>query len=59
MSDLLKREETWTISCHTNQLVSQLTYLNSKLTNTKDPECLAEAIKLMNKYEKIIKKYIK
>jgi len=58
MSDLLKKEEAWTVSIYTNQLVPQLTYQVCKLVNSKDPEGLTEIIRLINQYEERVKKYI-
>jgi hypothetical protein len=59
MSDLLKREDTWTVSCRTNQLIAQLTYLNCELLNTKKLSNLTEAIRLINQYEERLQEYIK
>jgi hypothetical protein len=59
MSDTFKREDTWTISCHTNQLIAQLGYLNCELLNTKKLSNLTETIKLINQYEEKLQEYIK
>jgi len=54
----LARETTWTISCYTNQLVSQLTYLNSKSLDDNCPKHAQEMISLVRQYKKRLKQLV-
>jgi len=57
-SSALAKETTWTISCYTNQLISQLTYLNSKSLNDNCPEHTRQMINLVRQYKKRLKQLI-
>jgi len=53
----IKKEDTWAVSVHTNQFVSQVMYRTSMLTSSQDPKHIDEILKLMCQYKKNIKKF--